>query len=570
MLKRICSLLIAVILMWNVPLTASAQTYKDTWAYSRTYLDAINYVSDNGYMIGIGNASFVPDGWMTRAMLVTILYSMAGKPECNNAIPFPDVKEDDWFYNPVRWAYEKGMTAGNGRGEFSPHSYILKQDAILILYKYAMYNNMTDVSMDYNLILSDMFADAESVSTYAMDAVAWAVKRDIYPIKNDMLVPKAKLDRANMALLLTAYGENVEHIVYGRDDYSFCNSADFFTEDYYYLTEAHWEQFATNLQRVFGVHEWVADIYITSILEKRNQRWAGSCYGMALTTILDKKGKIDFNGSFDPLAANMHAVKIQEGSQVESAINYYYLTQFVPFAVQPPTPKKIAEQGVLEELVEISRQEQGLKLFCYTMPNGSAHAVVAYDIEKMAEDVYRIKAYDNRDSRAALGGSNSAINITVDIGENTCTVHSLSRDEEVTAACMITNFDVYDLMDINAEEYDQPTYGGPATEKVLEIFLVELSGDFRLTNAEGKVVVCNDMQLSGDLNVVSYNLIYNGPDQYAQMVICVEGSEGYCYEPLTEGMTTKLSLYNVLGSASVVGENIQKAYIDSENNVEIE
>lgn len=568
MLKRACALLTAMVMMLSLSMTVSAKNYEDTWYYSTKYLDAFNYVSDNGYMIGTTETTFVPDGWMTRAMLVTILYSMAGKPECTNAIPFPDVKEDDWFYNPVRWAYAEGMTAGNGRGEFSPHSPILKQDAILILYKYAIYSEM-EVRGDYGSGLLAEFLDAENISDYAVAAVKWAVEKDIFPAKSDTLLqPKSQLDRASMALLLAEYGENVEHIVYGRDDYSFNNSTAYFTEDYYYLADEHYQMFADNLDKMFVSHEWISDIFLESIMEKRTQEWTGSCYGMAITTILDKLGKIDFNGSFDSAAPTMHDVTIEKGGLVESAINYYYLTQFVPFPGEIPTPKKISDTAVLGELVEIAQQEKGLKMFCYTMSNGAGHTVVAYDIDEIEADVYRMQAYDNRDSRAALSMSNGPIDITIDIGNNSCTVHALSGDETVESVCLITDFTHFDLMDINAEESIRPPYGATDSKSGLEIFVVELSGDFLITNTEGKELICIDSELSGDMKVISHNVIYNGPDMPAQMVICVEVSDGYCYEALTEGMSTDLSLCNELGYAAIAGTNIKTVQIDSENRME--
>ena len=76
--------------------------------------DAIIKVYENGWMAGIGDGVFAPNGTLTRAMGATVLWNKAGKPEPQNVAPFLDVTGDAWYAKAVAWAYEQGIVAGYG------------------------------------------------------------------------------------------------------------------------------------------------------------------------------------------------------------------------------------------------------------------------------------------------------------------------------------------------------------------------------------------------------------------------------------------------------------------------
>ena len=76
--------------------------------------DAIVEVYEKGWMAGIGDGVFAPNGTLTRGMAVTILWNRAGQPEPANVAPFLDVTSDAWYAKAVAWAYENGITSGYG------------------------------------------------------------------------------------------------------------------------------------------------------------------------------------------------------------------------------------------------------------------------------------------------------------------------------------------------------------------------------------------------------------------------------------------------------------------------
>ena len=85
--------------------------------------DAIIEVYEKGWMAGIGDGVFAPNGTLTRAMGVTVLWNKAGQPEPQNVAPFLDVTSDMWYAKAVAWAYEQGISAGYG-DTFGPDDYL--------------------------------------------------------------------------------------------------------------------------------------------------------------------------------------------------------------------------------------------------------------------------------------------------------------------------------------------------------------------------------------------------------------------------------------------------------------
>ena len=89
------------------------------------YYDAIVYVTEKGWMSGISteNKVFAPNGTLTRAMGVMVLWNKAGQPEPQEVAPFLDVTSDAWYAKAVAWAYEQGISVGYG-DIYGPNDYL--------------------------------------------------------------------------------------------------------------------------------------------------------------------------------------------------------------------------------------------------------------------------------------------------------------------------------------------------------------------------------------------------------------------------------------------------------------
>ena len=107
--KTAVAFILSIVMLLSCGVIADAAYFSDVSYNNVTNRDAVNYVTDNGYMAGTSTTQFSPNTNVNRAMVVTVLYSMAGKPTVTNSIPFTDVSSNAWYYNPVRWAYANGM-----------------------------------------------------------------------------------------------------------------------------------------------------------------------------------------------------------------------------------------------------------------------------------------------------------------------------------------------------------------------------------------------------------------------------------------------------------------------------
>jgi len=104
------------------------------------FFDDVGFVYTSGLMIGTGTESplFSPDMPMSRAMLVTVLYRLAGSPDASG-LPnaFTDVPEDSWYGSAVAWAAANGITSGVGGNRFAPDDNVTREQAAAILLRYA-------------------------------------------------------------------------------------------------------------------------------------------------------------------------------------------------------------------------------------------------------------------------------------------------------------------------------------------------------------------------------------------------------------------------------------------------
>ncbi len=77
------------------------------------YFDTVKWAVERGVTAGVGEGRFDPEGTLLRSQFITMLWRAAGAPAPTSTDnPFADVKETDYFYEAVLWAVEKGITAG--------------------------------------------------------------------------------------------------------------------------------------------------------------------------------------------------------------------------------------------------------------------------------------------------------------------------------------------------------------------------------------------------------------------------------------------------------------------------
>ena len=141
---------------------------KDEWSY-----ESIRFCTANGYMNGMGEGLFQPNGLTTRAQLVTILWRMNGSPAAETSADFTDTKEH-WAKSAIDWAAENDIVNGMGEGLFAPDQSITREQLVTIFYRYCKEYLELEVGIDDQSPL-DTFSDADQVSDWALDAMKWAV-----------------------------------------------------------------------------------------------------------------------------------------------------------------------------------------------------------------------------------------------------------------------------------------------------------------------------------------------------------------------------------------------------------
>ena len=178
-----------------------AAAFKDLQR-GKWYYDGVNDLLRRELMKGVGNDRFDPDGTVTRAQLVTILYRMEGTPDMTgHKLPFSDVPASKWYTDAVTWAAENGVVNGVGGGRFDPDGPVTREQIATILFRYTHAQEAADTL--------NTFPDGGTVSAYARPAMRWAVASGLIggtKINGTVyLDPLSGATRAQIAVMLSRY-----------------------------------------------------------------------------------------------------------------------------------------------------------------------------------------------------------------------------------------------------------------------------------------------------------------------------------------------------------------------------
>lgn len=163
---------------------------------------------EKGLMSGMDAAAFAPYANTTRAQIAVIFYRMEGSPAVEGENSFTDVVRGSgtaWFYDAVTWAQKNGIMGGYSNSSFAPNDPITREQLAAIFYRYAQYKGY-DTTQGGMAIRE--FDDYESISDYAMGAMAWAVNTGLVKGDSNLLYPKGTATRAEIAALFHRFAEN--------------------------------------------------------------------------------------------------------------------------------------------------------------------------------------------------------------------------------------------------------------------------------------------------------------------------------------------------------------------------
>ena len=163
------------------------------------FYEGVRFAWERNMFSGITPNQFGPEIEMTRAMLVQVLYGMEGKPAVSGDIAFPDVDEDIWYADAVRWAVQEGVISGYDSGNFGPEDVVTREQLAVILHALA------DKPASEQVLT---FADSEQISDWAVAAVCWAAENDIMDgVGGNRIAPASTATRAEGAVMLMQYSK---------------------------------------------------------------------------------------------------------------------------------------------------------------------------------------------------------------------------------------------------------------------------------------------------------------------------------------------------------------------------
>ena len=169
------------------------------------FYEDVAFAYENGLFAGTSDTTFSPNASMTRAMLVTVLYRLGGQPAVNGRSGFSDVQYNGYYEDAVTWAADNGIVNGTSTTMFSPNANVTREQMAAILYRYAQHKK-------YNTAASsglNGFTDHASVSGYAAASLEWAVAEKLVNGSAGKLMPTGNATRAQVAAILHRFVENV-------------------------------------------------------------------------------------------------------------------------------------------------------------------------------------------------------------------------------------------------------------------------------------------------------------------------------------------------------------------------
>ena len=170
------------------------------------FYNDVKYVYEKGMMAGTAADVFAPNATTTRAMIVTILYRLEGSPAVTGTSAFVDVPAGQWYTDAVNWAAANQIVKGTSATTFAPNDSITREQMAAILYRYAQYKGY-DVTKKADL---SGYSDNSQISAYAKDALAWAnAAKLINGVTNTTLAPQGNATRAQVSAILHRFCDGV-------------------------------------------------------------------------------------------------------------------------------------------------------------------------------------------------------------------------------------------------------------------------------------------------------------------------------------------------------------------------
>ncbi|MBQ4565485.1 MAG: S-layer homology domain-containing protein [Oscillospiraceae bacterium] len=224
MKQRILCLCCSVLVLFSCGFSARAyaDVPEDIW-----YADAVRFVTEQGWMEGMGNESFAPEEAVSRAMAVTVLWRMAGAPQAEFPYSaYADLPDDLWYSQAAAWAYPHIMTGYPIVQEdppvptgifltFEAERSLTREQLAVVLYRYHRLQD-PDITLPSGDLLA-AFPDGVRVSPWAIEAMSWCLGEDLLRGSAEpdglLLNPQGEVSRAQLATVLKRYYRSADFLI---------------------------------------------------------------------------------------------------------------------------------------------------------------------------------------------------------------------------------------------------------------------------------------------------------------------------------------------------------------------
>ncbi len=169
---------------------------EDAW-----YAPYVQALADQGVVRGYDDGAFHPNDALTRAQAVQVLYLLSGSTPVNYPMPFPDVAEDIWYAEAVRWAASLGIVTGGTDGRFYPDDPVTRQDLAVLLVRFAQ-NQELPLPQD---AAAPAFVDNADIAPYAAESVYLLQKAGALTGADGRFYPRTAATRAQLCKLLSVF-----------------------------------------------------------------------------------------------------------------------------------------------------------------------------------------------------------------------------------------------------------------------------------------------------------------------------------------------------------------------------
>ena len=558
--KKIYLIMVISTILLGLLVSPVAASYFSDVSIGLWSRDGINFATDKGYITGTSGSTFEPSASLKRATVVEMFYKYAGSPTLEtNTHPFTDVGSTASYRNAVIWAYSENIMNGTSNTSFEPNSTIQRKDFAVVLYRFANYCN-EDTYIDTTAELNK-FVDVANLPDYCKNGVAWANANKLMTgTTASAWSPNTNVDRQSGAVILMRYGIYIEGINFERDIYGFTNNEGIFGSKYtinndyrdilkYRLSLAG--KLNTMLKIDTDGEESIVMTWGDFVDYFATSDYIGSCYGMVLTTILNKVGKLNFSGNYGVSSQGLtqfHNVNSYTHNNLISAINYYQLCGHIPASLGfvSTVDKDNNTAGWNSWMADLPEKidTYGLVIFSFYYPKGngktSGHSVLAYDYEYLdnTNNSYKLHIYDPNKTEPSL------INIEFS-SDSTSTIAKVKySDYDINSVSIQYDFqNMYNYITLYDLDCEYNDFGlSSSTYTTLESTTLNTESDDNrayvvlslyngngVENSLGEKLYYLNGNIYGDMNIYSKNMIATGTENVAKMVLEVDDSTEFMY-----------------------------------------